>query len=93
MSVVATVLRYAEYGDPSKVVKKCEERLNDPESNEILVKILAAPINPADINTIQGLFTCHEFIHFTSNNNLLFQESIQLNQHFQQFLVMNVSLK
>lgn len=74
MSVVATVLRYAEYGDPAKVVKKCEETLNDPESNEILVKTLAAPINPADINTIQGLFPSHEFTHFNSNNYYYFRK-------------------
>lgn len=54
MSCVASVLRYAEYGEPGKVLKFCMENIEAPESNKVLVKILLAPINPADINTIQG---------------------------------------
>jgi mitochondrial enoyl-[acyl-carrier protein] reductase / trans-2-enoyl-CoA reductase len=54
MSARALVLRYAEYGEPEKVVEKCEETLASPKADEILVRTLAAPINPADINTIQG---------------------------------------
>lgn len=54
MSCLASVLRYSDYGDPGKVIKKCMETLEAPESNQLLVKILMAPINPADINTIQG---------------------------------------
>jgi mitochondrial enoyl-[acyl-carrier protein] reductase / trans-2-enoyl-CoA reductase len=54
MSALASVLRYAEYGEPEKVVEKCEETLASPKADEILVRTLAAPINPADINTIQG---------------------------------------
>lgn len=56
MSVVAQILRYKEYGDPAKVVEIAEETLQDPKDNEVLVKILAAPVNPADINTIQGKY-------------------------------------
>jgi trans-2-enoyl-CoA reductase len=54
MSVMASVLRYSDYGDPGKVMTKCMEKLETPEGNQLLVKILIAPINPADINTIQG---------------------------------------
>lgn len=56
MSVLSTYLEYAEHGEPGKVVTKREQRLDAPGPNEVLVKILAAPINPADINVIQG--TC-----------------------------------
>lgn len=56
MSVVASILRYKEYGDPVKVVEIAEETLPDPTKNEVLVKILAASVNPADINTIQGKY-------------------------------------
>lgn len=56
MSVVASILRYKEYGDPAKVVEIAKETLPDPTADEILVKILAAPVNPADINTIQGKY-------------------------------------
>lgn len=55
-SVKATKLVYADYGDPVKVVQKQEETLNDLKPNEILIKMLAAPVNPADINTIQGKY-------------------------------------
>lgn len=54
MSVVASILQYTGFGDPVKVITKCEEKLAAPINSQILVKILAAPINPADINTIQG---------------------------------------
>lgn len=57
MSSLASVLRYAEYGEPGKVLKLCSEKLPEPEGNNLLVKILLAPINPADINTIQGKFS------------------------------------
>lgn len=55
-SVKATKLVYSEYGDPVKVVRKEEETINDLKPNEILIKMLAAPVNPADINTIQGKY-------------------------------------
>lgn len=54
MSVVAKSLRYTEYGEPKDVIKCVEEKLDAPADTEVLVKMLAAPINPADINTIQG---------------------------------------
>lgn len=54
MSVLSSYLEYAEHGEPGKVVYKREAQLEAPKSNEVLVKILAAPINPADINVIQG---------------------------------------
>jgi mitochondrial enoyl-[acyl-carrier protein] reductase / trans-2-enoyl-CoA reductase len=57
MSCLASVLRYAEYGEPGKVLKMCSETLAAPEGQNVLVKILLAPINPADINTIQGELT------------------------------------
>ncbi|XP_059607992.1 enoyl-[acyl-carrier-protein] reductase, mitochondrial [Phlebotomus argentipes] len=56
MSVLATRLVYSEFGEPAEVVKKVEEKLESPQANEVTVKILAAPINPADINTIQGKY-------------------------------------
>lgn len=54
MSVLSSFLEYAECGEPGKVVYKRDVQLGTPKSNEVLVKILAAPINPADINVIQG---------------------------------------
>ncbi len=54
MSCLASVLRYSDYGDPGKVIKLCTEQLESPKDEKVLVKILQAPINPADINTVQG---------------------------------------
>lgn len=55
MSVLSTYLKYTEYGEPINVLQKCEETLEEPQNNNVLLKILAAPVNPADINVIQGL--------------------------------------
>lgn len=54
MSVKSTYLQIDELGEPDKVLKKCETQLDSPKDNEILVKMLASPINPAIINIIQG---------------------------------------
>lgn len=55
-STIATKLIYKEYGEPIKVLSKETEELPEPRSKEIVLKMLAAPINPADINTIQGKY-------------------------------------
>lgn len=47
-------LVYGEFGDPVKVVKYREVSVPELEPQEVLVRMLAAPVNPADINTIQG---------------------------------------
>jgi trans-2-enoyl-CoA reductase len=52
----ASKLVYSEHGDPIKVIQKETEPLADPKSDEVLVKMLASPVNPADINTIQGKY-------------------------------------
>ncbi|XP_064537915.1 enoyl-[acyl-carrier-protein] reductase, mitochondrial [Drosophila montana] len=56
MSVVAKSLKYSQHGEPQDVLKLVEDKLADPKDKQVLVKILAAPINPADINTIQGKY-------------------------------------
>ncbi|KAL1435750.1 hypothetical protein MTO96_010535 [Rhipicephalus appendiculatus] len=50
-------VQFKEFGDPCKVLERVEEAVPDTlGADEILVKILAAPINPSDINTIQGTY-------------------------------------
>ncbi|KAH8400680.1 hypothetical protein KR009_000322 [Drosophila setifemur] len=56
MSVVAKSLKYTQHGEPQDVLQLVEDKLSDPKGKQVLVKILAAPINPADINTIQGKY-------------------------------------
>ena len=51
---------YEEHGDPTKVlVGKTLQHGTDPsslKSKQIYIRMLAAPINPADINMIQGVY-------------------------------------
>ncbi|XP_045136659.1 enoyl-[acyl-carrier-protein] reductase, mitochondrial-like [Portunus trituberculatus] len=49
-------LEYSRNGDPEKVVVMKETTLPVPTGNQVLMKMLAAPVNPADINTIQGVY-------------------------------------
>ncbi|CAL8113652.1 unnamed protein product [Orchesella dallaii] len=49
-------LSYNEYGEPSIVVRKERASIDEVKEGQILVKMLAAPVNPADINTIQGTY-------------------------------------
>lgn len=55
-SVSASKLLYSEYGDPMKVVQKVKDDLSEVQQKEVLIKMIAAPVNPADINTIQGKY-------------------------------------
>lgn len=47
---------YAEYGEPTSVIQLQERILAEPGPGEVYVAIKAAPINPADINTIEGKY-------------------------------------
>lgn len=47
-------LVYSEFGDPTKVLKCEEVTIDNLNCQDVLVRMLAAPINPADINTIEG---------------------------------------
>jgi trans-2-enoyl-CoA reductase len=53
----AKQLVYTEHGDPLKILSLQTINLPDePDSNEVLVKWRAAPINPADLNQLQGVY-------------------------------------
>ncbi|XP_071769258.1 enoyl-[acyl-carrier-protein] reductase, mitochondrial [Centroberyx gerrardi] len=51
-----TALVYRNHGDPSQVVQLEDVDLPSIGAKEVLVKMLAAPINPSDINMIQGTY-------------------------------------
>lgn len=55
-NLVSKQLVYNEFGDPVKVVKFRESEVKPLKGQEVLVRMLAAPVNPADINTIQGRY-------------------------------------
>lgn len=54
MSVKASFLQCDDFGAPEKVLQIRSTEIKAPADSEILVKVLVAPINPADINIIQG---------------------------------------
>lgn len=49
-------LRYRENGAPEKVLSMDEVATSDAKAGEVYVKFKSAPINPADINMIQGVY-------------------------------------
>ncbi|CAK6959048.1 enoyl- reductase%2C mitochondrial [Scomber japonicus] [Scomber scombrus] len=49
-------LQYRKHGDPSQVVQVEDVDLPPIGAKDVLVKMLAAPINPSDINMIQGTY-------------------------------------
>jgi trans-2-enoyl-CoA reductase len=53
----AKVLRYHSHGRPEKVLKQETEKLPQQlRDNEVLLGMLIAPINPADINIVEGVY-------------------------------------
>lgn len=53
-NLMSKQLIYREFGDPLHVVKFMQSEVPPLGDQDVLVRMLAAPINPADINTIQG---------------------------------------
>ena len=50
-------VQYAGYGAPAKVLQlKTIESVGKPADNQVKLKVLAAPINPSDINMIEGTY-------------------------------------
>ncbi|XP_051026905.1 enoyl-[acyl-carrier-protein] reductase, mitochondrial isoform X1 [Acomys russatus] len=47
-------LVYGNHGDPAKVIQLKNLELTTVEGSDVHVRMLAAPINPSDINMIQG---------------------------------------
>ncbi|KAI9331631.1 hypothetical protein BDR26DRAFT_824416 [Obelidium mucronatum] len=47
---------FAKHGSPAAVVSLARVSLAEPTSNQVTIKFLASPINPADINQIQGTY-------------------------------------
>lgn len=47
---------YETHGNPANVLRVVELPLPDPAANEVVVKMSAAPINPADLNSIEGKY-------------------------------------
>ncbi|XP_054268559.1 enoyl-[acyl-carrier-protein] reductase, mitochondrial-like isoform X1 [Macrosteles quadrilineatus] len=56
MSIKAQKIELKEFGDPSKVLNLVECTYEEPVKDQVTLKFLLAPVNPADINTVQGVY-------------------------------------
>lgn len=52
----AKALTIGEYGDPPAVLKLHKHSISPPHGDQMTLRFLASPINPADINQIQGVY-------------------------------------
>ncbi|KAG0213673.1 mitochondrial 2-enoyl thioester reductase [Mortierella sp. GBA30] len=55
-STRATALVYSAYGRPTEVLKVLKHTLEAPTEDSVQVQFLASPINPADINQVEGVY-------------------------------------
>ena len=51
-----TVVVYESHGNPADVLRLVDQPYPVPAKNEAVVEMRAAPVNPADINTIEGKY-------------------------------------
>ncbi|MEM9443998.1 MAG: 2-enoyl thioester reductase domain-containing protein [Verrucomicrobiota bacterium] len=56
MSHTYSVATFGSFGDPAEVIELKDKELPKLGPGEVLVKMLIAPINPADLNMIQGVY-------------------------------------
>ena len=56
--ITAQAVVYAQHGEPKDVLKTHKYEIDDDnlDSNSIIVKTLGSPVNPSDINQIQGVY-------------------------------------
>src|SRR2546423_7727114 len=47
---------YETHGNPAKVLRVVELPLGEPGPDEVVVRMSAAPVNPADLNSIEGKY-------------------------------------
>lgn len=55
-STTARAIVYGSYGKPLDCIKVLRHELGEPAKGQVQGKLLAAPINPADINQIEGVY-------------------------------------
>ncbi|KAF2457847.1 trans-2-enoyl-CoA reductase-like protein [Lineolata rhizophorae] len=52
----AKALTFAKYGEPADVLRLHTHSISPAHSTNLTVRFLASPINPADINQVQGIY-------------------------------------
>lgn len=56
MNVKVRAIVFHAHGAPAEVARWAEADVAEPAANEVRVRLLAAPINPADLNVIEGKY-------------------------------------
>jgi len=64
----AKFVSFSSTGSPSQVLEMKEEKLGQVGRDQILVKMLASPINHADINVIEGNYGTHANLPAVAGN-------------------------
>ncbi|GES63009.1 mitochondrial enoyl reductase [Aspergillus terreus] len=49
-------LIYSKYGEPKDVLRLHSHSISAPHGTQVNLRLLAAPLNPADVNQIQGVY-------------------------------------
>ncbi|KAL5364625.1 hypothetical protein BJX96DRAFT_137481 [Aspergillus floccosus] len=49
-------LVYSKYGEPKDVLRLHSHSISAPHGTQVNLRLLAAPLNPADVNQIQGVY-------------------------------------
>ncbi|KAL2833671.1 hypothetical protein BDW59DRAFT_63564 [Aspergillus cavernicola] len=52
----AKALVYSRYGEPKDVVQLHKHSISAPHGTQVNLRLLASPLNPADVNQIQGVY-------------------------------------
>lgn len=53
----AKCLKFNEFGTPQEVLKVEYKDIQPPKENEVLVRMVARPINPSDLIPIRGAYS------------------------------------
>ncbi|HEY5895121.1 MAG TPA: 2-enoyl thioester reductase domain-containing protein [Chthoniobacterales bacterium] len=56
MSRIATAAIFHQHGTPADVIQLEQQPVREPEPGEILVRMLWSPVNPADLNVLEGTY-------------------------------------
>lgn len=62
------VAKYTQYGQPSSVIKLEKQILPPINDHQVLVKMVMAPINPADLNMIEGVYPIRPLLPAVGGN-------------------------
>ncbi|KAJ5385366.1 Alcohol dehydrogenase superfamily zinc-type [Penicillium concentricum] len=52
----AKALIYSKYGEPKDVLRLHKHSISAPHATQVNLRLLTAPMNPADVNQIQGVY-------------------------------------